>query len=430
MIQDKKRMKKIIQASFMVLAGCLGAQSLGNSPYAAFGIGDIKYDHPADVSAMAGISTAHVWDFNNIYNFNNPAANGNFDLTSFKIQVNNENQFFKSDYNQLDVTKHSTYLSNISLAFPIAKKVKFGLAYQPFSSKKYNILKTTTKAGDLTQANSFSGEGSINMIQGALGYQITPSFGVGVRTNFYFGKISDIEEIAISDTELVNGFETSRKIKSWNFTTGATYQHRLGNDRKLTLGGTYTFGKVGKTDNQYINSTYYYIGKEKVNKSIIETKDYTQENVIPQKASFGVGYGQEAKWFVSTQLDYTNGGKIEFNGLPVNFNDSYRVAVGGWYLPNYNNFRNVFSRIIYRYGAYYEKGNLTINNHNINEFGLTFGATVPFQNNSVLKMSGIDFGLEIGKRGTSKDQLVSERFINFKVGLNFADKWFNKRQYD
>lgn len=423
-------MKKIIHTSLIVLAGHMAAQSIGNSPYAAFGLGDLKYDNTAETSAMAGISTAYIWDFNNSFNFNNPAANGNLELTSFKIQVNNENQFLKSDVQNLDVTQHSTYLSNISLAFPISQKVKFGIAYQPYSSKRYNIISKKEDANGVVQGNAFYGEGTVNTIQSGIGYQITPEFALGLRTNFYFGKISDIEELALSNAELINGFETSRKVKSWNFTLGSTYQKKLARDRKLTVGATYTFGKIGKMETSYTNSTYYYIGNDKANQSIIATEDYQENNLIPQKASLGIGYGQDAKWFISTQFDYAKGGNIQFTGIPVTSNDSYRIAVGGWYLPNYNNFRNFFSRVIYRYGAYYEKGHLNLNGTNINEYGLTFGATLPFQNSSIMKMSGIDVGIDIGNRGSLKNSLISERFVNFKIGLNFADKWFTKRQYD
>ncbi|WP_052911164.1 hypothetical protein [Riemerella anatipestifer] len=423
-------MKKIINASFIIFAGLLSAQNIGNSPYAAFGIGDTKYDNTAEISAMAGISTAYVWDFNNSFNFSNPAANTNFGLTAFKVQVNNDNQYLKSNYNNLDVTKHSSYLSNISIAFPLSEKVKFGLGYQPYSSKRYDILSQTTENGSVTQANSFTGEGTLNTIQSAIGYQITPSFSLGLRSNFYFGKIIDREEVAISGAELINGFETSRKIKSWNFTLGSVYQKKLPKDKKMTIGATYTFGNMGTIDASYLNSTYYYYGKEKVDETVISKESYKENDIIPQRASLGLGLGHDAKWFISAQMDYTKGGAVKFSGAPATFKDAYRVAVGGWYLPNHNDFRNYFSRVIYRYGAYYEKGNLNINNTNINEYGISLGGTFPFQNSNVMRMNGIDLGIDMGKRGSLSNNLISERFINFKIGLNFADKWFNKRQYD
>lgn len=423
-------MKKIISTAFILFVGNLYAQNLGNSPYAAFGIGDVKYDNTAETSAMAGIATAYISDFNNSFNFSNPAANTNLELTSFKIQANNENQFLKSDYEKVDITKHSSYLSNISIAFPIIKNIKFGIGYQPYSSKKYNIASEKNINNQLVQTNYFRGEGTLNIIQAALSYQVSPSLALGVKSNFYFGKISDIEEISLSDTELINGVETSRKIKNWNFTVGSTYQKKLPKDKKITLGATYTFGNTGKMEHSYTNSTYYYSGNTKLNTSVITSQSHKEKTIIPQKASVGLGYGHDTKWFVSAQMDYTKGGDLYFSGIPVQFNDSYRLAVGGWYLPNYNNFRNFFSRIIYRYGAYYEKGNLNINHTNINEYGITLGASLPFQSSNIMKMSGIDIGVDIGKRGTVKNNLISERFINFKIGLNFADKWFNKRQYD
>ncbi|MCB4235062.1 hypothetical protein LDL59_08080 [Kaistella anthropi] len=100
----------------------------------------MKYDNTTDVNAMGGISTAYIWDFNNNFNFSNPAANKNLELTTVKVEATNENNFFKSNYDNMNVTKHSTYLSNITVAFPISSKIKFGLGYQPYSSKNIRYL--------------------------------------------------------------------------------------------------------------------------------------------------------------------------------------------------------------------------------------------------------------------------------------------------
>jgi hypothetical protein len=197
---------------------------------------------------MGGINTAYIWDFNNSFNFKNPAANANLELTSLRVQATNENQFFKTDYNNMNVTKRSTYLSNISIAFPISKKLKFGFGYQPYSSKKYDIITREEIAegtSTIIKANHFQGLGTLNTVQAAFGYNITPTFALGIRSNFYFGKLSDIEELAFSNAALINGFETSTKIKSFNFTLGSTYQKKLKNDRRLTVGATYTFGTTG-----------------------------------------------------------------------------------------------------------------------------------------------------------------------------------------
>ena len=424
-------MKRFFVLPLIAAGYLLNAQTIGNSPYAAFGIGDVKYDNTTDISAMGGISTAYIWDFNNNFNFSNPAANKNLELTTLKIEGSNENNFFKSNNDNMSVTKHSTYLSNVTIAFPLSNKVKFGMGYQPYSSKKYTVITNETLASGTTQASLNRGEGTISTVQAALSYQITPEFALGLRSNFFFGNVYDINELTFSDAELINGYETKNKVKTFNFTLGTAYQKQLQKDRKLTLGATYTLGTTGLMETQFTNSTYYYTtGDTKNNVSIIEEKYSEDKNLIPMEFSVGAGYGRDTKWFVGTQVDYKKGETIQFLGQPFVNENSYKISAGGWYLPNYNNFRNYFSRVTYRYGAYYEKGSLAFNGTNINQFAITGGMSFPFENRSASRMSGIDLGLELGKRGTLDNNLIRQNFINLKIGINFADKWFNKRLYD
>lgn len=424
-------MKRFFVLPIIAAGFFLNAQTIGNSPYAAFGIGDVKYDNTTEISAMGGISTAYIWDFNNSFNFSNPAANKNLELTSIKIEGTNENNFFKSDFENRNVTKHSSYLSNISVSFPLSPKVKFGLGYQPYSSKKYSVLTNETLADGTIEAHLFSGEGTLSTVQAAVGYEITPEFALGLKTNFYFGNLYDINELTYSTAELVNGYETKNKIKSFNFTLGSAYQKKLAKDRKLTLGATYTFGNTGKMETLYTNSTYFYLpGQEKTNVSIIDQNFSKDKNLIPMEFSLGAGLGKDAKWFLGTQFDFKKGETIQFLGLPFANQNSYKVAAGGWYIPNYNNFRNYFSRVTYRYGAYYEKGNLSLNGTDVNQFAITGGLTLPFENRSANRMSGIDIGVELGQRGALKNNLVRQNFVNLKIAINFADKWFMKRLYD
>jgi hypothetical protein len=78
------------------------------------------------------------------------------------VQATNENQFFKTDYNNMDVTKHSTYLSNISIAFPISKKLKFGFGYQPYSSKDMIFSqKKNYQTSTVIKGNHFQGQGTL-----------------------------------------------------------------------------------------------------------------------------------------------------------------------------------------------------------------------------------------------------------------------------
>ncbi|MDC8103091.1 MULTISPECIES: hypothetical protein [Chryseobacterium] len=424
-------MKKIFVLSFISVGYFLNAQSLSNSPYATYGIGDVKYDNTIETASMGGISTAFISDFTSNFNFANPANNTNFELTSIKLEATNENNYFKTNYNNTKSTKHSTYLSNISLAFPISSKVKMGLSYQPYSSKSYDIVNTSTTTDGTVFANRFKGTGTLNTAQIAASYKVSNEFALGLRANYYFGNLYDLNEITTADSQLINGYETKNNVRNFNFTLGTSYQHlNTRTDKKLTIGATTTFGNTSNMTTDYTNSTYFYAADVKKEEQIIEQKSTSSKNLLPVQASLGVGYGSENQWFVSGQIDYKKGETISYFGKTFDFQDTYRISAGGWYLPNYNNFRNYFSRVVYRYGAFYERGGLKIGNNSINKFGISAGVMLPFKTSSITRMSGLELGIELGKRGTLKDNLINQNFINLRVGFNFADKWFRKSLYN
>ncbi|MDL1913410.1 MAG: hypothetical protein FDW93_02640 [Bergeyella sp.] len=431
-------MKKLSLLS-TIIGTCLltQAQTIGNSPYAVYGIGDEKYDNTIDIGAMGGISTAYVNDLNNKFNFANSAANQNFGLTSFSIEGTNENNFLRTNYQNNSLAKKSVYLSNVSLAFPLSKSMKFGVRFQPYSSKMYTIVTKDQIDENTTSINRFMGKGSISIVQGALSFKINEDISLGLRSNTYFGRISDTEELSYSSADLVNGYENSTKILAYNFTAGGIYQRKLSKDKKLTLGGTYTFGNLGTVTTQYTNSTYYYIGDgTKKSQTILDSKEYGGKGYFPMEASVGVGYGKDLHWFLSTQFDYKKGETIWFLSKPFQYQDAYKFSFGGWILPSVNNFRNYFSRVVYRYGVYYQKGSLRIipkgstSPSLVNEFAITGGASLPFANANINKLSYLDLGIEIGQRGSLQNNLVRQTFVNLKVGINFADLWFRKVQYD
>ncbi|MDR6919431.1 hypothetical protein [Chryseobacterium sp. 2987] len=431
-------MKKIFVVSFISAGYFLNAQSISNSPYATYGIGDVKYDNTIETASMGGISTAYISDFTSSFNFANPANNSNFELTSIRLEATNENNYFKTNYNDTKSTKHSTYLSNIALAFPLSSKVKMGISYQPYSSKSYEILNTETLTLEdgtkVIYGNRFKGSGTLNTAQAAVSYKINQQFAVGLRANLYFGNLYDLNEFTSSNADLINGYETKNSIKNFNFTLGGSYQTlNTRTDKKFTIGATATFGNTRNTTTDYTNSTYRYTDlaqTTKDNVSIIEQKSTSSKNLLPLQASIGVGYGSENHWFFSGQIDYKKGEDISYFGKTFDFQDTYRISAGGWYLPNYNNFRNYFSRVIYRYGAFYERGNLKLDGNSINKFGISGGVVLPFKTSSITRMSGLELGLELGKRGTLKNNLINQNYINLRVGFNFADKWFRKNLYN
>ena len=71
----------------------------------------------------------------------------------------------------------------------------------------------------------------------------------------------------------------------------------------------------------------------------------------------------------------------------------------------------------------------TVDGNGIRSVGITIGATLPVYNEIAHSYSGFTVGMEIGSRGSIKNNLVRENYINFSFGVNLNDRWFQKRQY-
>jgi hypothetical protein len=108
------------------------------------------------------------------------------------------------------------------------------------------------------------------------------------------------------------------------------------------------------------------------------------------------------------------------------FEDSSIISLGGFYIPQYTSFNKYWKRVVYRAGMRFENTGLKINDETINEFGISFGVGLPVGR----WFSNANFGFEVGKRGTTKANLVQENFINFQLSLSLNDRWFEKRKFN
>jgi hypothetical protein len=109
----------------------------------------------------------------------------------------------------------------------------------------------------------------------------------------------------------------------------------------------------------------------------------------------------------------------------VNFENSLRYSLGGFYIPNYNSFSKYYEKIIYRAGLRYENTGLIINKTAVKEYAVTAGLGLPL----IGVFSNINIGVEYGQRGTTSANLVQENYTNITIGLSLNDKWFQKRRY-
>ena len=97
-------------------------------------------------------------------------------------------------------------------------------------------------------------------------------------------------------------------------------------------------------------------------------------------------------------------------------------------VPNRNDIRNYFRRCTYRAGFYYDQAYYKLDGNNVNSMGLTFGLTLPIEN-EYRKYNGITLGVDMGQKASARNDMIRERYVMFVIGFNIHDLWFIKNQY-
>ncbi|GAL68707.1 outer membrane protein transport protein [Jejuia pallidilutea] len=432
--------KKLVVVFVAIFTLTSYAQEGTASPYSFYGIGSLKFKGTVENRSMGGLS---IYRDSIHMNLRNPASFTGPNLLMF----NNESRpvkytvggsysstNLKSDSGTANVS--STTFDYLALNFPVGK---FGVALglMPYTAVGYK-LETENDEGFTT--NRFNGEGGLNKAFLGVAYSITDNLSVGVNAQYNFGNIQNSAIEFRFDNDGNRLFAQSKEnnrsdLSGLNFDFGVYYISKLNNSLELTTALTFTPKANITSQNQRSFSTVNVgnSGQESVTNTIevdLEAQGLLETDlVLPSSFSFGAGLGQPRKWFVGAEYESQNTSTFEnvlYQTSATNYEDGSRFSLGGFFIPEYNSFNSYFKRLVYRAGLRVEKTGLNIENESINEFGISFGVGIPVGDFG----SNANLGLEIGRRGTTNNNLIQENFINFQISLSLNDRWFQKRKYD
>ena len=391
------------------------AQAGTASPYSFYGIGDVKFKGTVENKAMGGLGilpdSIHI-------NLQNSASLSSLKLTTFSVAGTYNTLSLKTE--SVSEKARRTTLDYLVMAFPVGK-IGLSLGLMPLSSVGYKIEKVTT-----TETLRYTGTGGVNKVFVGAGYQITPKLSVGADLAYNFGAIETNSAISPNLQFGSRELNTS-SLSGISFNTGVIYKSKL---KKYDFVSSFTLSPSTNlnsiNDRNVAKITYNNSGSEVVWDS--QDVSITDSKVkLPTKLAFGAGLGEIKKWFVgfeSTFQGSSNFGNVYASN--VTFESASKIALGGYFVPNYNSFSNYLNKITYRAGFRHENTGLVINSESINDTALTLGLGLPVGG----ALSNINLGMEYGKRGTTNAGLIQENYLNISIGLSFNDKWFVKRKFD
>jgi len=423
-----KRNSTLSVVIVLIICGLSGFSQNNNStsPFSRYGLGDLHHYGYGRTAAMGGASlgSRHSLQINSA----NPASYNALDSLSFVFDFGVDGTFsdYKSDYGKLKAS--DVNFRYFSLNWPITRWLGAGMGVQPFSDMGYEVGFIEEVDSESNVYHSYNGDGTTSKAFFGASVKLFKGLSVGANLNYLFGRLNQNTNIVFGSSDLfyISKSEGTR-LRDFTFTYGLQYDIELKKDQFLTLGATLEPQSKVTALHRLFDYKAITVGTSTLTDTIefiAESKD-----VIKLPSTFGVGlsYSKLNKLEINADYYYAGWSKATFFGKtdPL-ITDLSRISAGFEYIPEAFSIRSYLKRVKYRVGIHQENSYLKLNNHQIKEFGISFGAGIPFPKSK----STANFAVEFGKKGTTKDNLVRNNYAKLSLYLNLYDYWFVQRKFD
>ncbi len=394
------------------------AQDGSPSPYSYYGLGDSSFKGNVENISMGGISS---YADSIHYNINTPASLARLKYVTLSLGLSNRFIRMEDQNDQVTVSAHN--ISYFALGIPIGKKAGIGFGILPETTSSFKIYNKAS-----TGVYTFEGFGGLSRLFVAASYQINKNLSLGIEFQHHFGFLRQ-ENIWIPDNSTIYTREDNNEdLLGSTFKVSGLFTYPLKNKHFLSANLDYQLGKklkahyTGKIRLIRVNST----GREIIVSSIEKAEQESTIN-LPSILNAGIGIGKKNEWYVGAGINYVdlkNFTNQYMDPSTITYKDAYSLHLGGVYQPEYNSIRHYWKKITFRTGAYYKQTGMVLYGEDIKDFGITFGLGLP----SLKGLSNLNFGVELGKRGTTSHNLVKENYINLHISFSLNDVWFIKRK--
>lgn len=398
-----------------------------NSPYSISGIGDMQPTQFSFNRSMGGISAALRPPLN--INYNNPASYGYLQLTTFELALQANSLWLQT--NQTKTNTATGNLSYLAFAFPVSRfwAASFGLL--PFSYLHYDI-NVFRNLPDIDSVNyRFIGGGQLYQVYVGNGFKFK-GFSAGANIGYVFG--TQTRQLRETFPALDNVFGNLRTQdifpRGFVWNTGIQYNVKLAKKLSLTIGAS---GNAGINLNSTQNTRWEraQVANDRIN--VIDTLYLTEDEKgtikLPAKLTAGFAFQGSGKsqWVAGADITIEPWENFRFYDQPDStFTNNTRFATGFSVLPDARIFNSFWKSTTYSAGFYYQTGKFKINNTQLPEWAITLGVGMPLKRVN----SRLNFSVEIGQRGSLKNNLIRETNMQATFGFTLNDKWFIKRKYD
>jgi len=423
------------------------------SPYSIFGIGDIILPGTAYNHSMGGVGIATR--SNKYINPINPASVTARDTLSFMadFSVHGENKYFFQG--NVRSVNNVFNVNDCIVSFPIWRSSAMMIGISPLSGTGfayrtlYNDKQDPNYKDVIGRTGSISyeaeGDGGLYQVFAAAGVTFWKRLSLGAEAIYTFGNINKRYSQTFSESSYSGAntyYDITLRVLTGKF--GLQYEQPLGKRAKMCIGATY---RVGNEIGGFVDKYKLSSSSATSDTLFFHSDTLSMLPVKPRMASeigVGISVRVDDKWMLAfdyTRSDWTKSNFDKIDGFTGNtsvksgksifspaVSESFRL--GFEMVPNKNDIRYYMRTCAYRGGLYYKRDYFKLDGYDIHSFGLTMGMTFP-----VFRWhNGLTAALDIGQRGSMPfnvaNNLIREWYVNFSVGLNIFDIWFQKPRYE
>ncbi|MBK5286764.1 MAG: hypothetical protein JJE25_15340, partial [Bacteroidia bacterium] len=405
-----------------------------------YGIGDIPFEGFAKNIGMGGIGIAYRPPYN--VNPINPAAYSAITLTTFEIGASAS--FTRLTTTSLQQKKSDATFSYFALGFPVVKN-KWGaaLGLVPFSDVGYKINEAIadTNAGGIN--NSYEGSGGVNRFFIGNSVSLFKNFSAGVNASYLFGTLKRTSRIEFSNVNFFNSrYTETASIKSVYFSYGMQYVidslpkrvksdstafTKVKTDRSLSFGFTFSLPTNLSAEKNLLGENYVSSGVlTYVRDTIINTEGAKGTIDLPYSVGFGFVFKKGNQLLIGADASMQNWKNFSYFGEDDLLRNSLHISSGAQFTPDERAMKSWWQSVQYRFGMFYNQTYLQLKTSQLDEYGLTLGMGLPLRKG----LSTIQLSAQLGRRGTTENNLIREDFVRFTLGITFNDRWFIKPKFD
>lgn len=400
-----------------------------SSTYSSLGIGKFNNSGLTQNQAMGGmgISFGNSFSVNNV----NPAVSVKNTAFSFQAGLN---------YNRLEASTEAGSetidgggLNYVAMSFPIVpRKWTMGLGLSQVTGVNYNLTVNSEVANsDLISQNTIEGRGGLSEVYLQTGFELVKNLNLGLHGAYTFGSTIRTNQLELFTEELNPVGISSEYFERMTFSDltvkgGLYYLARLGNQKYLNIGAIYhvygdisgkEFAKMAELGQASMPNAPGDILADNVEGSIF----------IPNKIGYGVTYEKINKFAIGLEAQHQDFTQYKgFGGAAGDLGNSFKIGLGGQFTPDAFSMESMFQRSTFRAGVEFERLPFVLNDTQIDDIGINFGASIP-----VHALSLFNFAVKVGTRGTIDNGLVRENYFKVSLGVSINDNsWFYKKVFE